>query len=387
MKKKFIVAILTISLIIISISCFGACDMVKKKLDTPKCVLLDDCLYWEKVENAVGYVVSVDGVDMPMQKSSEYYFDKLKDCSAKVRAVADKGDKKNRDSDFSSTVFRSKDPDTFTVIGYEELTSERDKDNNYIYTLSDEGVHIDIDRDPSSFVTVTVEPSVKLIRLTTHGVTIPLRFNIENRSEQMIFEFKGAKISPRRLDAIVIDGSVSSAGNCADVVIRSLKSEDKDEYGNRYENRIEGGYDFYAGKDGESVTDFGQVGGRGKPGLTGYAGIKAPIVCISGDKELVVWGGGGTPGGKGGNSSTNNGGSGGDGGDGGIAVDCDFVYVNIISGEELSVYGGYGGEGGKRGSGFLGGSLNSARDGERGARGQGISGTPVVISGKITENE
>lgn len=69
----------------------AGCDNIfdkREKLALPECVLLDDYVYWEQVAGAEGYVVSVNGEELPEQTDCGYRLDKSVDADVKVKAVA-----------------------------------------------------------------------------------------------------------------------------------------------------------------------------------------------------------------------------------------------------------------------------------------------------------
>lgn len=95
------------------------CDNIfdkREKLALPECVLLDDYVYWEQVAGAEGYVVSVNGEELPEQTDCGYRLDKSVDADVKVKAVAAQDSGEFKDSDFTVSVFRRADPTELTEI-------------------------------------------------------------------------------------------------------------------------------------------------------------------------------------------------------------------------------------------------------------------------------
>ena len=384
----------------------SGCDNIfdkREKLVMPECVLLDDFLYWEQVAGAEGYVVSVNGEAMPAQTDCGYKLDKSADAEIKVKAVAAKDSKEFKDSDFTVSIFRRADPTELTKItdtdiynlaqnGDPSVTLET-TDNYYkLYTVrlagSSRGYFLDISGAmPTTGFKFLVPPSAGLIRIYTYDSSKKASFEIEQRTDAMIFEFQGANIAGvDNHDAIYTQSDIELPG-VAELVIRSL-FKDMAGFGEdrvQIENSVTGGNNTVHGKSAEGYSASG-FGLTGEDGGKGYCGVKAPRAVFCGEEGFSAFGGRGSNGGDGGEAKKilvyiNEGGHGGDGGAGGDGISANAVYVNISSGKPLTAGGGAGGTRGNKGDGMNSLGKNNASNGAGGAA---VTGEQIVIQGAVT---
>ena len=330
----------------LTIMCVACDELIDKreKLAVPDYIIADDYVYWAPVTGAAGYVVSVNGQDMPVQTGCGLAIDKTQEVSVKVKAVAAEGSKDYKDSDFGAAAFRSADVTQLTEI--KEITISGSVSNEHDFgTVSDNGMNYDLklytitlsEQNAGYFINFdsaggtlaqykfVVPSAVKLIKLYTFENLYRISFEIETRTDPVIFEFHGAKIRGIIDTPAIYTAEDSVVSGAADVVIRSFFKDTAGFDGERIqiENEIYGGNNTVIGKsgDGYNSVGFGKTGGKGGEG---YSAVKAPKVVFSGDESVFVKGGKGGNGGTGGEAKKglfgiyiNEGGHGGDGGNGG----------------------------------------------------------------------
>lgn len=406
MKKSvrgFLCALMAAAVCIAASGCDNPFDQ-REQLDAPECILLDDFVYWEQVAGADGYVVSVNGEEMPVQTERGYRLDKSADAEVKVKAVAAEDSKEFQDSDFTVSLFRRADPAELTEMtdtdiynlaqnGDPSVTLETKDTYNKRYTVmlaeSSRGYFLDVSAATQlSEFKFIVPPAVGLIRIYTYASSQKVSFEIEQRTDAIIFEFRGANIvGVDDHDAIYTQSDIELPG-VAEVAIRSLYMDmtGLEDEKVQIENSVTGGNNTVHGKaaEGYSSTGFGLTGGDGGKG---YCGVRAPRVVFCGEEGFSAYGGRGSNGGRGGEAKKNflgwyknEGGHGGDGGNGGDGISANAVYVNISSGKPLAAGGGTGGYKGEKGSGMNDLGNNNASDGRRGTA---VTGEQIVISGSV----
>ena len=393
----------------LTITCV-ACDELsdkREKLAVPDYIIADDYVYWAPVTGAAGYVVSVNGQDMPVQTDCGLAIDKTQEVSVKVKAVAAEGSKDYKDSDFGAAAFRSADVTQLTEI--KEITISGSVSNEHDFgTVSDNGMNYDLklytitlsEQNAGYFVNFNsaagtlaqykfvVPSAVKLIKLYTYENLYRISFEIETRTDPVIFEFHGAKIRGIIDTPAIYTAEDSVVSGAADVVIRSFFKDTAGFDGERIqiENEIYGGNNTVIGKsgDGYNSVGFGKTGGKGGEG---YSAVKAPKVVFSGDESVFVKGGKGGNGGTGGEAKKglfgiyiNEGGHGGDGGNGGSGITAEKVFINVSTGKPLKAAGGEGGSGGAKGPGANSLGSNKA---ENGSKGTPIVGEQIIIKGSV----
>lgn len=383
----------------------AGCDNIfdkREKLALPECVLLDDYVYWEQVAGAEGYVVSVNGEELPEQTDCGYRLDKSVDADVKVKAVAAQDSGEFKDSDFTVSVFRRADPTELTEItdtdiynlaqnGDSSVTLDTSY-NRQRYTVrlseSSRGYFLNFGvAMPTTEFKFIVPPAVGLVRIYTYDSSKRMSFEIEQRTDAVIFEFQGANIvGIDNHDAIYTQSDIELPG-VAEVVVRSL-FKDMTGFGEervQIENSVTGGSNTVHGKsaDGYSSSGFGLTGENGGKGC---CGVRAPRAVFCGEEGFSAYGGRGSDGGNGGEAKKllgmyiNEGGHGGNGGAGGDGISAGAVYVNISSGKPLTAVGGAGGAKGGKGSGMNSLGNNKASDGKTGAA---VTGEQIVIQGAV----
>ncbi len=376
-----IACILSALLVVFMTAGCGLLSDGRAALEAPSCMLLDDYLYWEAVENAAGYTVSVNGEEKPVQEGCGYLLPRDENVSVKVRAEAKDGSKEYRSSAYSAAVLRTADPVDYVELNADNFSDYADISVSSVDvdTAALDGSHeayaIEFDENFGNYE-VVVPATVRAVRLTSaDGSSAGLAFRCEPRTETFVLELHSVTVNAYPDRGVVRCDSETGLSDRADVVIRSL--------GDGVANALCAGRNSKTGSRGKDTDKLFAKGGRGGDGAPGYAAVSAPCVAVTGDNALGLFGGSGSGGGQGGSSASNQGGDGGDGGRGGDAVEAQKLFVNIAGGRELSLYGGAGGPRGELGSGInLGGGLSS-NDAEDGADGVGFAGTPVILAGAV----
>lgn len=329
----------------------------KKTLAAPDCKILDDLVYWEEVENAAGYVAEVDGAELPVQTENYLTLPRTRDVSVRVKAVPAEDDTTKKESKFGFALTRQADPSEYTVLTKENLTVD--------CTLTDEAYDVQYAGFSYAQITITVKPTVKLIKISTKDCNMCAKWVISPREDPIIFELNGAEIYAASGTCLSVQRENGQVKGCPDLIIRSAGETD---------NYIGGG-NGKRGQDGKNSSGR-ETGGVGGHSGSGYSGIYATQVFISGTRSLAVSGGDGQQGGRGGDSMLGSGGRGGDGGDGGNGITATTVYVHLAYGATLETSGGYRGSGGNGGEGF---GRVKGPNGTAGKSGVGITCTPTEI--------
>ena len=357
---------------------FGFSSKDKRvKLTAPTYTSYDNYIEWTEVENAVGYIVSVNGEEKAVQKTCNYTVDTDKAVNVQVKAVAEETSKEYKDSDYGSTFTRAADPvpsETLDVEQLQEMANTHDKASDlYMIDLpsSSEAYSISF-AETSSQYQIAVPEEVRLLHVTTDADGATVSFKLEARATPFIFEMAGAKLTGRS-DNAVINASAASVSSDVTVVIRSLTEEEGCARG----NTLTAGNSTVTGSSGKGGTFF-TSGGKGGTGGTGPAAVITDKVYFSGNASITLTGGKGGTGGRGGNNSANLGGDGGNGGTGGNAVS-GTAYINIPN-RLVSLFGGDGGNGGSPGSSFN--AFASPTSGKSGSKG-GSAANIVIFAGEV----
>ena len=356
---------------------FGSKEEVDNRtpLEAPTYSLYDNYLVWDEVENAVGYIVSVNGVEQSMQTTCNYTMDTDKDVSVQVKAVAEPSSKELKDSDLGSAIKRQADPKPNGVLDEEQLQEMANTQDSGTYMIdlpsSAEAYSLSFAETKSTYAIVVPE-EVRLIHVTTDSDGANVSFKLESRATPFILELAGAKLIGRS-DNAVINASTSSLTTNVNVVIRSLTEENA----GAPVNSITAGASTVTGSYGKSGGFFGGAG-KGGTGGTGPAAVIAERVLFSGNASVTLTGGKGGTGGHGGDNSSNLGGDGGKGGTGGNAVS-GKAYINIPN-RLVSLLGGEGGAGGAPGSSFN--LFASPSAGAKGSTG-GSAAEIVIFDGEV----
>ena len=359
----------------------GACGSPKESLAVPQYMLLDDVLYWEPVENAVGYVVAVNGEPQPQQNATYFRVaDRSEEASVRVKAIAGS---EYLDSEYGAAIVREGDPASVTELtteAFHELLTFPAASSSYSGELpaGAEAYAVTLTEGGLTYY-LNVPSSVSLLRLTTRveaTESVAMKITLASRSTPFILELAGARLNAPA-DTCFLDASAVSLSNGAGVIVRSVAPRDGEVDTATLVNSIVGGSSTKTGTDRGNAGIF-TAGSTGGAGGAGSAAIVAERVVFSGNVPVEVSGGNGARGGKGGAGGY--GGDGGDGGDGGKGGDAvtGIAYI-CTSGTPATLMGGTGGEGG------AGGATGFMFDGDKGATGATgkQAAQTIVITGTL----
>lgn len=238
--------------------------------------------------------------------------------------------------------------------------------------------------------TIKVASNVKAINIVGNPTKIykNISFNIESRSDELVFNLKNIRFSGYNSTAITNNYNTAMLRiNCTGV---------NEIYGENSSNMAIFSTNLTLEGNGSLLTrgGNGHLGSTDYNGGNGGIGIKAESLTIN-VASLIVYGGNGGSGGNGSNGISNieaglakNGQT---GGAGGIAIS----FTNVEKGKNnsiLKIYGGNGGDGGNGGNGSRGndGSYggrvgdDGGQGGNGGDFGNGASATNKTISGATT---
>ena len=379
--KKFLA--MTLGVAMLSTAALAGCDWFGPKEDTrtmltaPTCTIYDNYIRWSPIENAVGYVVSVNGVEQAMQENCDYTVNTDEEVSVKVKAIAEESSKDYKNSEYGSSVVRQADPkyeDALTDEDLQALANTHDEGSDmYMIDLpaTSEAYSLSFSESTAIYA-ILVPEEVRLIHVVTDEEGATVNFVLETRATPFILELAGAALTARD-DNSVINASASAVASGMNIIVRSLTEENA----GAPTNSLTGGNSTKVGSKGKG-GNFVSGGGKGGTGGAGLDAIVAENVLFCGNASVVLTGGKGATGGAGGDNSANLGGDGGNGGKGGSAVS-GKAYINIPN-RLVSLLGGAGGAGGAKGK-----STNlfaSPSAGKAGATG-GSAADIIVFNGEV----
>lgn len=312
-------------------------------IDMPKVTSYGNVIFWDEIEGADSYVVTVD--EEQKEVFTNYYvFDNLSE-SKQVFVRTKIGEKVSRKSDI------------VTVI----RTTSFSQDETY-------------EIDLVSHKTYDILPTYNYVKIS--GAASDSQINIQNRSRDLVIELNDVTlISSQGNNCITTSNGkydTTSSNFSVVFVVNGI-------------NKISGSnYMTTPTKQKENSGKYGTKGGDGGNGIV------LPNIVINGQGALSINGGNGGTGGDGADSSglsTSSNGSGGNGGNGGSGILCNTIIIAMGADGVVKLYGGAGGKGGKVGvngsvmSGPWVSIAQSRKDGVAGSNGSGYVGNLVRLSG------
>lgn len=314
---------------------------------SPVLTSFDSYVIWDFVEEAVGYIVSVD--DVEQAETTVNYFNVVDNgqVAVKVKAV--------HETKGSSKYSNSLTIGDASFAPYEIMTIYADGNSHSI---------------PAMVSKVIVSQCTSIKDNVPDSARRYLdQLVVENRTSPLLIELDEVTISANDgITGIGTSSPISSSSDLSSLLIVRAVGDGS--------SSINGG-NGRSGEDGKDAGKMFGVGGDGYDGEQGLPAIRWENVLIDGVQDLHLNGGTGGYGGDGGSGKGNNSGDGGNGGTGGYALEAANYYENMYN---SSVDFGQSSGGGAGYSPKNWGILDSGKHGSRGRAGGEYTGTLIVLT-------